>query len=152
MNKLALIALALWAATAAGLGLLFYEGQTAPGSDGRLAILLAPAERDYVLGEMRQMLIATRDITQGLAAGDRSRAAAAAKAASNHGGRAAPLGLMAKLPIEFKQMGMAMHGGFAELASLIEANQPIEAAYAKLADNLSACVGCHESYRFDPAR
>ena len=51
-----LLALAL----AATLYLFLVRGSVAPASDGRTAILLAPAERDLVLTEMRAFLQATQ--------------------------------------------------------------------------------------------
>ena len=152
MSKLAITALLLWLVTAIGAGVIFMRGVTAPSSDGRTAILLAPAERDFVLGEMRQMLISVQRMSAALAEGDNAKVAEAARAASNHEGHEPPLTLMAKLPMEFKQTGMAMHGGFAELAEAADKKAPVATLQGKLADQLNACVGCHESYRIDPAK
>jgi hypothetical protein len=152
MSKIAVTAIALWAITAVAGGILFFRGATAPSSDGRTAVLLAPAERDFVLGEMRNMLSAVQIITSALAEGDRAKAANAARAASNHDGHTPPLTLMAKLPMEFKETGMAMHAGFGELAAAIDRGDPVPALYGRLADQLNACVGCHETYRVDPAK
>jgi cytochrome c556 len=151
-NKLALAAIILWLLTAAAAGVFFVRGNTAPASDGRLAILLAPAERDFVLAEMREMLSATQRVTQALAEGDRASASAAARAASSHDGKAMPLGLMAKPPLDFKTAGMAMHAGFGELAKAAEAGETVPALTGRLAKNIDACVGCHQTYRIDPAR
>jgi cytochrome c556 len=60
--------------------------------------------------------------------------------------------LMAKLPMEFKQTGMAMHAGFGELADAIDKGDPIPSLYARLGNQLNACVGCHETFRVDPAK
>jgi hypothetical protein len=152
MSKIAISAIALWVITAVVAGVIFVRGATAPSSDGRTAIILAPAERDFVLGEMRNMLQAVQAVTAALAENDRGKAAKAAHAASNHDGHTPPMTLMAKLPMEFKETGMAMHAGFGELADAIEKGDPIPALYARLADELNACIGCHETYRVDPAK
>ncbi len=151
-NKFAIAALLLWALTAVAAGVLFMRGNTAPASDGRVAILLAPAERDFVLTEMRGMLVSLQGITQALADGDLAKAATAARAASGHGGKQMPLGLMAKLPLDFKQAGMAMHASYGELAAAAERGEAVPAVNARLAKNLDACVGCHQTYRIDPER
>jgi hypothetical protein len=152
MSKIALTAIVLWVVTAAAAGVLFFRGSTAPSSDGRTAVLLAPTERDFVLGEMRNMLSSVQILTSALAEDDRAKASKAARAASTHDGHAPPLTLMAKLPMEFKQTGMAMHGGFGEIADAIDKGEAAPALYARLADQLNACVGCHETYRIDPAK
>ena len=55
-QRIGLIALVLWLVTAATLGYFFVRGWTSETTDQRTAIHLAPAERDLVLGEIRQML------------------------------------------------------------------------------------------------
>lgn len=152
MSRLASASLLLWLVTALGAGVLFMRGATAPSSDGRTAILLAPAERDFVLGEMRGMLIGVQRMSAALAENDAGAFAKAARDASTHEGHEPPLTLMAKLPMEFKRTGMAMHTGFGDLADAAEKGAPPAKLQAGLADQLNACVGCHESYRIDPAR
>ncbi|MEO8328243.1 MAG: hypothetical protein ABI618_20555, partial [Nitrospirota bacterium] len=55
-KNLCRIALVLWIVSAGVLGWLFVKGETTPSADGRTAVLLAPAERDFILTEMRQLL------------------------------------------------------------------------------------------------
>lgn len=152
MSKTALAALLLWLVTAIGAGIIFVRGVTAPSSDGRTAILLAPAERDYVLGEMRQMLIGVQQMTAALAENDAAGVAKAARAASTHEGHEPPMTLMAKLPMEFKRTGGAMHAGFGDLADAADKGEPAAKLQARLAGELNACVGCHEAYRIDAVR
>jgi cytochrome c556 len=151
-NKLAIAAAALWVVTALGAAVLFVRGHTAPASDGRTAILLTLAERDFVLAEMRDMLISVQQITEALASGEGAKAAAAARAAGGHANAQMPIGLMAQLPLEFKQAGMAMHAGFNEIAAAVDQGESPSALSGKLAIQLSTCVGCHQSYRIDQDR
>jgi hypothetical protein len=150
MSRVAATAVLLWVVTAVAAGFLFFKGATTSSADGRTTIHLSAAERDFVLVEMRGMLKSVQGVIAALADGDRVKASTAARAASNHDGQAPPLTLMAKLPIEFKQSGMAMHAGFGELADAIDKSEPASALYARLANELSACVGCHETYRIEP--
>lgn len=152
MSKIAVAAIILWAITAVAVGYFFIRGTTAPSSDGRTAILLAPGERDFVLSEMRNMLISVQQITEALAENDRAKASKAARAASSHDGHTPPITLMAKLPMEFRQTGMAMHAGFAELADAADKGEPVPALSGRLARQLNACVGCHETFRVNPAK
>jgi hypothetical protein len=151
-HKLALGALFLWLITVVALGIIFVKGRTAPAADGRTAIIVFGSERDYVLTEMRHMLGALQDITFALAKGDRAKIIAVAQAASIHGDPPPPPGLMMKMPLEFRQAGMAMHAGFADLATASERGDSIAALNERLAGQIGACVGCHETYRIDPER
>lgn len=151
-KKLAIAAIGLWAVTVIGAGVLFVRGRTAPASDGRTAILLAPAEREFVLGEMRNMLAAIQQITEALASADPAKAAAAARMGGVHATAGAPIGLMAKLPLDFKQAGMAMHSGFDDIAKAADRGESPSALGGRLATQIGACVGCHQSYRIDEDR
>lgn len=66
-RKLAIIAIALWVISALVAGVMFARGNGHKGTDGRILIRLAPDERDFVLSEMRGMLIAMQDISAALA-------------------------------------------------------------------------------------
>lgn len=77
--RLAAAALVLWIVTVAGAGFMFVHGRTAPAADGRTIVLLAPADRDFVLAEMRNLLDVTQNITAALAEGDRAKIATAAR-------------------------------------------------------------------------
>lgn len=148
-NKFALLAIGLWVITIAVLGTMFVRGSTAPASDGRIAVMLRGPERDLVLTEMRGMLMAVRGISEGLA---ENRRADISQAARDGGGSAmggVPMSLMAKLPLEFKGMGMAMHKGFDELAAAAERGEATDKLLVRLAGQLNQCVGCHQGYRID---
>ena len=86
-RTLCIVALGVWVATLAAGGWMFFKGWTAAGSDGRTAIVLAPAERDQILAEMRQFLKAVQGVVSGL--GDQNPAQAGESGAtrrSAHGG------------------------------------------------------------------
>jgi len=67
-QKIGLIALVLWFVTAGVFAYLFVRGWTSEATDRRTAIHLAPAERDLVLSEMRQMLHSVHNLVTGLSA------------------------------------------------------------------------------------
>lgn len=58
--------LGLWVVTLAVVGWMFVVGWTKPGTDGRQEIMLAPAERDQILAEMRHLFKAVDGIVRGL--------------------------------------------------------------------------------------
>ena len=102
---------------------VIFAGAVTPAPDGRSAILLNAAERDLVLTEMRAFLQAVQGIVQAVSAGDPAGAAQAARAVGSAGTAEVPISLMAKLPVGFKQLGMATHGAFDQLALDAESSQ-----------------------------
>ena len=144
-----LSAVVLAAATLALVYLFFIRGQTLPASDGRTAILLAPGERDMVLGEMRDFLIAVQGITQAIVDEDAKAAVAAARQVGAAAQQGAPPGLVAKLPIEFKRLGFDTHQRFDQLALNIETFEETGQALTELAELMGNCTACHGAYRFE---
>ncbi len=147
--RLAAAALVLWIVTVAGAGFMFVHGRTAPAADGRTIVLLAPADRDFVLAEMRNLLDVTQNITAALAEGDRAKIATAARSGGLGTVKGVPVALMARLPMDFKQAGMAMHRGFDEIAEAADRGESAKKLNARLGDQLDLCVGCHQTYRID---
>ena len=134
---------------AATLYLFVVRGSVAPASDGRTAILLEPAERDLVLGEMRAFLTATQAVLVGATKGDLPVAADAARQVGVAAQHQVPASLMGKLPLGFKRLGFDTHSRFDQLAldagSLGDANQTL----AALGELMSNCVACHAAFRID---
>jgi len=58
------ITLGLWIVTIGVAGWFFVQGWTTAGTDGRMQIVLASAERDLVLGEMRMLMKAVHGLAQ----------------------------------------------------------------------------------------
>lgn len=141
---LSIFAILLWLAGAAIVGSLYYGGKTETTSDGRQAVILSVAERDFVLGEMRQMLASVQEIIEAVADDDMASVKESALAMGSAEVRNVPKSLMLKLPKDFKSMGKLTHLEFDNLAAL--SNQGGPAALAKLGDLLGNCVGCHESF------
>jgi hypothetical protein len=148
-RNLSVAAIVLWLLTAAGALFFFVRGQTQVAPDGRTAVLLAPDERDLVLTEMRGLLGSVQGVVEGVNAGDVKRVAQAA----HEGGMSAAAdvnpALMAKLPLEFKELGLGLHRRFDDLAKAAESGANREQVLTGLSTQLSTCVGCHASYRIE---
>ena len=149
-RKLAIIAIVLWVLSALVAGVMFVRGNGQQGTDGRIVIHLAPVERDFVLSEMRGMLIAVQDISAALAKADPESAAQAARTAGSNSIGGVPVSLMTKLPLEFKQTGMSMHGSFDEFANAANRGESERLLTGRLSNLLGNCVACHQAYRIDP--
>ena len=149
-KRLALFSLVLWCLTIGFIATKMINGHTMAGSDGRTAVILSSADRDFVLGEMRTMLGAVHDVTMAIAAHDNAALADAATSAGMvHAGHEPP-GLLAALPLDFKKMGFGMHGAFDDLAKAARSNTLSQSEQsAQLAGILQRCIGCHASYRFE---
>jgi hypothetical protein len=146
----------LWVVTIVAIGWSFVKGWTAPSSDGRTEVLLAPSERDMVLAEMRDLLKAVHGVISGLGEDPPSslQAAQSARAAGMHMAADANPALMAKLPLALKQMGMSVHRDMDELADAITRGETSQQILNRLAGITARCTTCHDMYRFgtDKAR
>ena len=145
--------LALVFALAAGLlaYLFLWKGEVIPASDGRTAILLAPGERDLVLGEMRAFLAAMQQILAETAGGSVDGVVEAARSVGAAAQKGVPASLMGKLPGEFKLWGFDTHSQFDLLA--VDAEQLGDPTHSlqQLAVLTRNCVACHAAYRIDVA-
>jgi len=146
-NRLAQIALLLWLVTIAVFAWFFIRGITVAGTDGRSAIVLQPGERDLVLSEMRGLLVATQQILEGANQGDMQRISKAAHAAGMAGAADVNPALMAKLPIEFKQLGMSVHQEMDDIAKAAEGGKSSAVILQMASDALNKCVACHAAWQ-----
>ena len=146
-QPLSWLAIGLWVITLFFAALLFIRGQTTPSTDGRREIALAPAERDLVLTEMRTMLTSVHGVVTGAQQNDRPAVAKAARASGMAAAVDLSPQLMAKLPLEFKQLGVSVHKRFDQLAAHADAGASRDEMLTTLGTQLSACIACHAEYR-----
>ena len=126
-------------------------GSVVPSTDGRQAIVLEPAERDLVLGEMRMFLESVQKITQAATAEDMVAAAKAAREVGLAAQQAVPGSLMGKLPLAFKKLGFDTHSKFDALALDAEQLGDSKHALQQLSTLMNNCVGCHSAYQIQSA-
>ena len=150
------ITLGLWIVTIGVAGWFFVQGWTAQGTDGRTQIVLAPIERDLILGEMRMLLKAVHGLVTGLAGqdreGDRRQMEQAARSAGMAMAEDVNPSLMAKLPLPFKQMGMSIHQDMDALADSIARKETQQQILQRLSSMTARCTTCHDMYRFSAER
>ncbi len=116
--------------------------------DGRVAIVLTVDERDLVLGEMRGFLESVETIVRAVKEKDMKAAYEAGHKAGMAAAGDVPVSLMGKLPLSFKQLGMATHKAFDDLAAEARDMGDPQVVLGKLADLLGNCTTCHAGYRF----
>jgi len=133
-------------------GWFFVQGWTTEGTDGRTQIVLATAERDLILSEMRMLLKAVHGVVTGLASQDqeagRSQMEQAARSAGMGMAEDVNPALMAKLPLPFKQMGMSIHQDMDALADAIVQKETQQQILQRLSSMTARCTICHDMYRF----
>ncbi|MDX8407329.1 MAG: hypothetical protein R8L58_02975 [Mariprofundaceae bacterium] len=127
-------------------------GSTAPADDGRTGVLLESGERDLVLSEMRQLLAATQQISEGLADADMQQIVEAATAVGMQATSTMDVRLKARLPLAFKQLGFATHQAFDDIASMARERAEPRAIQKKLAQTMNNCLACHAAYQIPMQR
>ena len=147
MKTFTTIAFALWVITIGVFGYFFVTGSTQKSTDNRTAVLLSSQESDLILGEMRTMLSATSGVLIALGEGDMKKASAAARSAGMAMAVDTTPVLMAKLPLEFKNLGMSVHGDFDLLAADIDTGLTQQQVVQRMGVTTTKCVACHATYR-----
>jgi hypothetical protein len=152
MNKTCIgITLILLLVIGGGAYKFLIQGSVTASSDGRLAILLTPGERDMVLGEMRSFLASVQQITQAISEDELDKAVEAAKKSGMAAQGAVPGSLIGKLPMEFKKLGFDTHSKFDQLAMDTKDLGDGSQTLSGLATLMQNCVACHAAYRIDAA-
>ena len=148
-QNLCIVAITLWVITMSVGEWLFGKGVTEMGSDGRAAILLAPAERDQILSEMRLLLKAVDGVIRELGEPqpDLKQMEAAARGVGMNMATDTEPAIMAKLP-PFKQMGMSIHKDMDALADAIVQHETPQLILQRLSSMTTRCTACHDMYRF----
>jgi hypothetical protein len=150
------ITLGLWIVTIGVAGWFFVQGWTTQGTDGRIQIVVAPTERDLILGEMRLLLKAVHGVVTGLAVQNQEAGRAQIEQAARSAGMAIAAdvnpALMAKLPLPFKQMGISIHKDMDALADAIVQKETPQQILQRLSSMTARCTTCHDLYRFSAER
>jgi len=137
----------LLAVVAFGVNRFVIQGKVATAEDGRTAVLLEPGERDYVLAEMRGFLETVQSITAAIGENDMAAASELAGTAAKFSPADVPAPLFAKLPIEFKTLGLETHKLFGSVAEAAQDTGTPQAVAASLGNLMVNCTSCHSAYK-----
>lgn len=127
----------------------FIFGSTEKSIDNRQAINLSREEKNLVLGEMRHILKALNGTLVALGKDDFKEASISLESAGMKMAVDVNPNLMAKLPIQFKQYGMGLHGEFDNLSLAVKNGMKKDEVIKKLGELTNRCVVCHSTYRFN---
>ena len=147
LSRTALISFLLWVITLATFAWFFVRGNTTTGNDDRTAIVLQADERDFVLKEMRGLLLATQQILEATSQGDMKRVAVAASTAGMAGAADVNPALLTKLPLGFKTLGMSVHHDMDEMAKAAAVGMTAAEIQKMLSVTLSKCIACHSAWQ-----
>ncbi|MCU7920844.1 MAG: hypothetical protein KZQ88_08030 [Candidatus Thiodiazotropha sp. (ex Dulcina madagascariensis)] len=126
-----------------------WQGEVAPASDGRTAILMPASERDLVLKEMRGFLQAVQTILSATQEEAMQRVVESARQAGMVAREGMPGSLVGRLPAGFKKLGFDTHRRFDNLALDAEQLGDPQHSLQQLAELMANCVTCHAAYRID---
>lgn len=139
-----IFACALLALSAPGAG----GGNLSPmAADHRIVITVTQEERNQMLFEMREFLHHLFNIHNALSNGDM---AAVAKSATPMGDgilHRLPKGVRDAAPVAFQEMSHGMHEIFRLIAKDARVKGDIKHTVGQLAEAMTYCAGCHDTYR-----
>ncbi|MEW5769907.1 MAG: cytochrome c [Pseudomonadota bacterium] len=116
--------------------------------DYRMPIPVTSKERNQTLFEMREMLHGLFSLHLALSKNDFKGVATVARP-MGHLLEKLPAGLRERLPEEYNQLAIAMRESFDILAREAEEKKDIAAVQEQLAETMTYCSGCHDTYRFE---
>jgi hypothetical protein len=117
-------------------------------ADKRIAINVSQAEKNQVLYEMREFLHGLHNLNHALARQDMKAVGMTARPMGPLMERL-PVSLKERLPEEFTQLAIAMNEAFQNLARDAESKGDMVKTHENLAEVMTYCSGCHDTYRFN---
>jgi hypothetical protein len=115
--------------------------------DKRRVLPLAEHQRNHVLTEMRALLSGTRNILDALSREDMTAVASQARSLGMGMVHKGEDHLLAVLPKEFMQLGMATLKDFDKIAADAESLKDPRHTLRQLSESMKKCSACHESYQ-----
>lgn len=123
------------------------EDKSRASPDKRQILELPPDERHLVLQEMRNFVLAIKEINEGLAANEMAKVTDAARRMGSDAASAIPPRVVKKLPDPFKRMAGKVHSSFDRIALDAETMGDRGLALEQLGRLMGQCVACHETYQ-----
>ncbi|HLG83898.1 MAG TPA: hypothetical protein VKY22_23035 [Bradyrhizobium sp.] len=118
-------------------------------ADTRESVQRTEAEKNFVLDQMRLFLTSIEGVEEGLGSGDMDKVAreAAARGRKANAALVRPPALAAKESDAWKSMIGSVRSGFDQIAEQAIARAPVATINKTLADTMTNCIACHQTYR-----
>jgi cytochrome c556 len=128
---------------------LMSRGTADETADTREPVQRTEAEKNFVLDQMRLFLTSIVGVEEGLGSDDMDQVAreAAARGRKANATLARPPALGAKESDAWKSMIGTVRSGFDQIAEEAMARAPAAKINKTLADTMTNCVACHQTYR-----
>jgi cytochrome c556 len=142
-------------ALAAGIGMASAQQDTPAvtmdmfETDHRAPLVLNETEKNYVLWEMREMLVAVQGIIEGLSNEDMERVSNAATVMGTHAADQVPAVTVAKLPLQFREWATETHEDFDAISIAARSGESPDMLTFRLSGMLNTCLACHATYRIE---
>ena len=146
-KNLSIVAIALWIVTVAIIGTMMIKGNTVASDDARVAIQLTKSDKNIITTEMHSFLNTIRLINLAVS---ENRLGDVSKLAQHNGMQEVelvPPNVLVKLPMEFKQLGFAVHKQFDALSEKAKTGVTATEVNQALGEIIASCLGCHSSYQ-----
>jgi hypothetical protein len=121
------------------------------GTDNRIPVTVSSQERAHVLAEMRTFLQGMYNIFNALARGDMKAVASEARPLGKVLHRMPPA-MRERLPQAYVEMGLGLHEVFDVIARDAETKADPSHTLSQLAEAMTYCSGCHDTYRLQVGR
>ena len=122
--------------------------QSPTANDNRIAILVTPAERNQMLYEMRDFLHSLFNMHNALAKNDMKAVAVSTRPMAGLLDRI-PASAKEKLPEGFTQIALGMNEALQVMARDAEAKANMSLTQSQMAELMTYCSGCHDTFRFE---
>lgn len=121
------------------------------GTDKRIPVTVTSQERAHVLAEMRTFLQGMYNIFNALARGDMKAVAVESKPLGKvlHN---TPPAMRERLPLAYLEMGLGLHEVFDVITRDAETKADPSLTLSQLAEAMTYCSGCHDTYRLQVGR
>lgn len=126
------------------------ETSSAVYTDKRIVINVSQAEKNQILFEMREFLHGLHNLNHALARKDMKAVGVLARPMGPLLERT-PVSLKERLPEEFTQLAVTMNEAFQTLARNADSKGDVSQALENMAEVMTYCSGCHDTYRFNVA-
>ena len=127
--------------------IVFGQTKAADQTDQRITVMVTETERDFMLSEMRAMLVGIQQIMQASFSKDMSSIVEIAQSLGVKTMSDIPPGIMGKLPLTFKKLGLGVHYTFDQIALDAKDLGDEQHTLHQLQKMLQSCTACHASYK-----
>ena len=144
---IAIGSLLLWVATIGVAGFFFAKGITSEGEDGRTIVNFNKEEVTFTLTEMRGLLETVSEIVSAANDNDMKGVGEAVKGKGVADMlKNTPKSILAKLPMDFRSLGMDMHRGFDGIGKAAANNAGKDEVLKLVGKQIERCTACHASF------